>query len=600
MSEPQRLDEVRRELQRLGYLSHRFERFLLQDALAPERGRSGLARLAIKVGLAAGALLAAANAFALSAANRILATTPRDALLLFVHLLLPVTLAVALGFLVAAALFRAVLVAFPRRGLGLIRVTLALAGSAGLLAAGVWIGWDYLRGLPPLGRVAVAAALPLVTAAVAKLMGDGLLALGVLWMRRAPHARLVRRRTVALALAAGIVVVAAAALGLAPPAAEPPPTSLPVASGERVLMIGIDGVLADELDFLLARGDLPNISRLARTGGVIASYARPATASPAELWTTFATGRLPADHGVVALDGYRLLGMASTLTRTGPWRPYLAHVEAPLGLAEQRPLLSNRRLAPTFWELVARGGRPVASINWWGTYPADPMPGLVLAHGAYDLLADPAPGAVAPEARRPALAVLRAEARATTASEVAANALPPSVWQQSLLDRALAPDAFYRAVARQAAPEARALALYLPGADIAADGWRGTRDELAALVRRQLAAADALLGAIAPGFGSIVVVFDPGRRGSDEGRALVWNGSCSAATRPRLDPRQAAAALLRAAGLPQSGELPAPPDFCRWSTPPAVVPTYGQRLARGPAEATGDDYLRTLRALGYL
>jgi len=601
MNEPQPLDEVRRELQRLGYLSHRLERFLLQDALAPRGGGRGLAVLSAKVGLTAGSLVAAASALALAAANRILGSGPLDALVLFLHLLLPVALAVALGFLVSVGIFRAVLVALPRRGLGVMRLALALGGSAGLLAAGVGVGWDIVRTLPPLERALVAAALPLLTAAVAKLIADGLLAFGVRLTQRAPSARQMRRRTVAATLAACAVVVAAAALAVAPPAAEPPPTSLPVTAGERVLLIGLDGVLPDELDFLLGRGDLPNLERLAREGGVLASYARPASISPAELWTTVATGREPADHGVVALDGYRLLGMRSTLTRSGPWRLYLEDVASPLGLAEQRPLLSNRRRAPTVWELVARGGRPVAAIDWWGTYPADPVPGLVVAHGAYDLLTEPAPGVVAPESRRAELLARRDAARADEQRVLAARAAGGGArLDPALLDRALAPDRFYREVARQAAPSVRALALYLPAADLAAAGWSGSAESLAELVAGELEAADRLLGEIVDGFGTVVVVVDPGRRGGEEGRALLWNGSCSAVVRPRFDPTSLAAALLRGAGLPQSRELPEPPAVCAWRPAPATIATYGERRAQNAAEATGDDYLDALRSLGYL
>jgi hypothetical protein len=60
--------------------------------------------------------------------------------------------------------------------------------------------------------------------------------------------------------------------------------------------------------------------------------------------------------------------MASALVLTGrsvrhragaqPVALLLLYLSAPLGLAEQRPLLANRRRAPAFWELVARGGRP--------------------------------------------------------------------------------------------------------------------------------------------------------------------------------------------------------------------------------------------------
>ena len=57
MSDPRALEIARRELQRLGYLSHRVERFLLRDALEPVGEPRALALLAAKVGLLAGMLL---------------------------------------------------------------------------------------------------------------------------------------------------------------------------------------------------------------------------------------------------------------------------------------------------------------------------------------------------------------------------------------------------------------------------------------------------------------------------------------------------------------------------------------------------------------
>src|SRR4029077_10623268 len=121
---------------------------------------------------------------------------------------------------------------------------------------------------------------------------------------------------------------------------------------------------------------------------------------PAAFWTTVATGLPSPQHGVAAVDCFRPAGMETALLVNGPFRWYWAGVERPLGLARQRPVLSNRRSAPTFWELVGRGGAPVLAVDWWGTYPAEPAPGLVVAHGGYQLLMENAAGAVAPATRQ--------------------------------------------------------------------------------------------------------------------------------------------------------------------------------------------------------
>src|SRR5262249_33682876 len=92
--------------------------------------------------------------------------------------------------------------------------------------------------------------------------------------------------------------------------------------------------------------------------------------------------------------------------------------------------------------------------------------------------------------------------------------------RQALLERALRPARFYRQVfVRRLGRAPRAAALYLPGLDIAADGFRGSALAFADLERAELAQADALLAQALPGVGTAVVVLDPGRRArGGEGR----------------------------------------------------------------------------------
>ncbi|MCZ7651546.1 MAG: alkaline phosphatase family protein [Thermoanaerobaculia bacterium] len=279
-------------------------------------------------------------------------------------------------------------------------------------------------------------------------------------------------------------------------------------------------MLPEELDYLLARGELPSLAALARDGAEI-PFRRPSGA-PASFWTTVATGVPPERHGVVALDAVEPLGLSAPLGRTGPLRPWFVGAAAPLGLAEVRPLLSGRRRAWTAWELAARGGAPVAAVNWWGTFPAEPLPGLVLAHGAWQLLAGDGAGAVAPAERTAGIAALaRGLAAAPEAPALEAGAPPEEAAR--VREQALRPDALYRAVAAgEAARGAALVALYLPGADIAADGWRGSALALADLVRGELAAADRWLAEAGAGFGTVALVVDPGRRREGARGGCCW------------------------------------------------------------------------------
>src|SRR3954451_10363486 len=90
------VEAVRSELQRLGYLSHRVERYLLQDALRPQQPLRTVLLLAVKLGVLGGALLALGGALLLLAWNPPLMQAPLDLPLLVLHLLPPSALAFGL------------------------------------------------------------------------------------------------------------------------------------------------------------------------------------------------------------------------------------------------------------------------------------------------------------------------------------------------------------------------------------------------------------------------------------------------------------------------------------------------------------------------
>ena len=228
-----------------------------------------------------------------------------------------------------------------------------------------------------------------------KLVYHGLLALAIRLTDAPPDRRLFSRRGLGFGiLSAAFLLTLPAVLAAARGERVEAPPSLPEAPGERVLLLGIDGVLPGEVDYLLKTGDLPVLSRLAGESGGVRAYSRTPEA-PASFWASVATGLPTPEHGVAALDSFRPLWVSTPLARTGALRAYWSRIEVPLHLAEYRPVLANRRSAFTVWELAARGGSPVVAVNWWATFPAAPLPGLVIAHGGYQLLREGAAGAVA-------------------------------------------------------------------------------------------------------------------------------------------------------------------------------------------------------------
>ena len=621
------LDEVRSELRRLGYLDHGFERFLLQDALRPRQPLRTLLLLTVKVGVLAGLGLALVLAFGLVAANSVGPASALeislDTAVLFLHLFPPISSVAALAFLALCGVVLLVLRIYPVRHIETLSLAAAgVAGAAGLAGA-LWLAGGWLAESRPSQLALLAIGAPLAIYVLVKLTYHGLLTLAIRFTESAPRERLFSRRWLGFALLSALFVLMVPAVLSARRGTPVSPGALPMAPGDRVLLLGIDGVLPAELDYLLARGDLPTLGRLAREGGV-RRYTRP-DEPPASFWTTVATGRPTPEHGVAALDSFQLRGVHTPLVRSGPLRAYWNRVEVPLRLAEYRPVLANRRRAYAVWELASRGGAPVLAVNWWATFPAEPVPGLVVSHGACQLLAENAEGTVAPASALPAIRELARRSRVPsgplggagaepgsdqTSGQILRAALPPRSAAE-VLAKAVGPDRFYRDVfAGQLRTAPRAAALYLPALDIAADGWQGGDVAFADLVRSELLEADRLLGKALDGFGTVAVVLDPGRRrlgGSGrEGRILIWRrAGCGAVgnplkIRPEIPAAAVASALLRALGLPQSGELPAPPAGCAWPAPPVTVPGYGEPDRPAPPLSEGGEYLKNLRSLGYL
>lgn len=672
------LERARLELRRLGYLDHGLERFLLQDALRPRQPLRTMTLLALKVGLLAGGVLAAALAVALVAANGSVASSPLDLPVLFLHLFPPVSAAAAVAFLALASAVLLVLRFYPVRRIDAVALATALAVGLAGLALALWEARETLAGSGAAQRLALGLGAAAAAYALVRLVYQGLLALAIRFTERPPAAGLLAwrwRRWVSGAVLAGVLLLAVPVVLAARGAEPPPPPLLPVAPGERTLVVGLDGVLPEEAEYLLRRGDLPAMAELLRGGGRLLRYAR-ADEPPAAFWTSVATGLAPPGHGVAALDSFRPLGVRTPLARSGFMRAYWSRVEVPLRLADYRPVLANRRSAFTFWELASRGGAPVLAVNWWATFPAPPLPGLVLAHDAYQLLREGAAGAVSSPPAAAEAVELRREAQAVAAAPLApagllaplgnpagaarreeasgnraagddsasrrgaedagadtgagkrgadpgarvavddsgawrllAAALPPAE-SAAVAERAVRPDAFYRRVFgdnlfRPGGPP-RAAALYLPGLDIAASGWRGGDIAFADLVRAELAAADRLLARAMrqPGWGTVAVVLDPGRRlPRGGGRVLLWRRSGCGAGPAETTPEAITSGLLRTLGLPQSAELSPPPLQCRWPEPPATVANYGRpqprRLPGAPAE-DAEEYLRNLHSLGYL
>jgi tetratricopeptide (TPR) repeat protein len=132
----------------------------------------------------------------------------------------------------------------------------------------------------------------------------------------------------------------------------------------KVIVLGIDGADPETIDLLLSEGKLPNFARLRREGAYGPLRSSHPMLSPI-LWTTIATGKPPADHGI----GH----FVAVNEKTG----------------EQLPVTSQMRKVRALWNIASAAGKTVAVVGWWATWPAETVNGVVVSdHTCYHFLFD--------------------------------------------------------------------------------------------------------------------------------------------------------------------------------------------------------------------
>ena len=169
---------------------------------------------------------------------------------------------------------------------------------------------------------------------------------------------------------------------------EVPPASrieLPRAGAGRLLVIGVDGADWRWMEPLIARGDLPHLADLRRRGVWGPLETLQPTLSPV-VWTTIATGQTPRRHGVHGFTARRLAGVDEPLPklRRGGLGFDAFHAQLLARRIDyEAPITAHARKVPAFWELDSAAGARVVVVNWWATWPADPVNGVMVSERAY-------------------------------------------------------------------------------------------------------------------------------------------------------------------------------------------------------------------------
>jgi hypothetical protein len=357
----------------------------------------------------------------------------------------------------------------------------------------------------------------------------------------------------------------------------------------------------------MERGAMPHLRALLASAAWGPLRAEPERV-PAIVWTTVATGRGPEAHGIQAAGARRLTGLRTPVSldaERSPFASALARTAELLRLSRVQPASAVLRSAKTFWNVASEKGLRVGVVNWWATWPADPVNGYVVSDRAVFKVerGEPDDRDVHPPS---SFAVLRGLARADEP------------------DRPRRIDRFVLAAsaALRAADPPDLEALYLPGLDILTVQQLGDlpSGDVAGLesrldaVRAHYAFLDERLGELLAARAAdevLVLVADPGRLARPGAAAEGLLALVGAPVRPTslgtVSARDVAPTVLHLAGLPASRELSGhaleaalEPAF-RAAHPVRQVAAYGRRPVRPPAESAFDaQILDELRALGYV
>jgi predicted AlkP superfamily phosphohydrolase/phosphomutase len=121
-----------------------------------------------------------------------------------------------------------------------------------------------------------------------------------------------------------------------------------------VILFGVDGADWQVIRPLMEKGMLPNFKKVVEAGSSGTLESMEPTLSPA-LWTTVATGLPPETHGIA---------------------DFIVHLPG----GTYRPVTSDMRLVPAFWNLIGQkdGGREVGVVAWLASWPAEQVHGYVV------------------------------------------------------------------------------------------------------------------------------------------------------------------------------------------------------------------------------
>jgi len=123
----------------------------------------------------------------------------------------------------------------------------------------------------------------------------------------------------------------------------------------KIILLGLDGLTWDILDPLIEKGVMPNFKRLIESGVRTKMLDEPPLDS-VKIWTTIATGRHPASHGI----DQRVF-------------------RDPEKNNDVLPVNSTLRKTKAMWNIFGDMGKTVGIVNWFVTWPTEAVNGFIVS-----------------------------------------------------------------------------------------------------------------------------------------------------------------------------------------------------------------------------
>jgi hypothetical protein len=158
-----------------------------------------------------------------------------------------------------------------------------------------------------------------------------------------------RRAIVAAALACAAIMA-----GLITACGKHKPAEAAEKLDQPVIVLGVDGLEWEVMLPLIREGRLPTMARLMEQG----TFGKLVTLTPARspaIWTSVATGKLPAKHGI----------------------PHFVGVNPATG--KPRLYTNQDRRTKAIWNIFSDYDRRVHCVGWWITFPAEAVNGTMVA-----------------------------------------------------------------------------------------------------------------------------------------------------------------------------------------------------------------------------